>query len=199
MTRDLHEKLGAVTPENLIAQLDPPALKRAGKVKRLGTAATLKRGTLMAKNAAGLLIVLGSDVDATGTASATGDGSTVKFTVINGGDPTSKLTEVKVGGTATTAYSYNPVTGEIVFDSAPANAASIAIKYSTGGGNADCILAEDIDVGTTAEENALTYYQGNFNEDALIVATGYTISEVDKDELRTKGIILGASQTENVQ
>ena len=32
MTRDLHEKLGAVTPENLIAQLDPPALKRAGAV-----------------------------------------------------------------------------------------------------------------------------------------------------------------------
>ncbi len=198
MTRDLHEKLGSVTPENLFAKLDPPALKDAGTIAHGAASAEYLRGSLMAKGADGKLSLIGSDVDATGTASGTGDGSTVKFPVIVGGDPTSKLTEVKVGGTATTAYSYNPVTGEIVFDEAPANAASIAIKYTTGGGNADCVLAENVTVGTTNDENVLVYIAGCFNEDALIVAEGYTISAADKDELRKKGILLSNSQSENV-
>ena len=93
-----------------------------------------------------------------------------------------------------TAYSYNPVTGEILFDTAPANAAAIAIKYSTGGGNADCVLVNETVVGTTNDEIVLVFVSGNFNADALIVATGYTITEADKDELRKKGILLGASQ-----
>ena len=118
MTRDLHEKLGAVTPENLIAQLDPPALKRAGVIRKLGTAGTLKRGTLLAKSSG-----------------SAGDGKLVIF--------------------GTTAATNETLT-------------------------ADCILAEDIAVGTSNDENALTFYQGNFNEDALILASG-------------------ASQTENVQ
>ena len=194
MTRDLHEKIGAVTPENLFAGLDPIPLLKPGTIAKGDAEATYKRGSLMAKGADGKLSLIGSDVDATGTASGTGDGSTVKFPVIVGGDPTSKLTEVKVGGTATTAYSYNPVTGEIVFDSAPANAASIAIKYTTGGGNADCVLADDTVVGTTADENVLVYVSGHFNVSALIVAEGYAITEADKDELRKKGILLGNSQ-----
>ena len=198
MTRDLHEKIGEVTVENLFAGLDPIPQLKPGTIAKGAAEATYKRGSLMAKGADGKLSLIGSDVDATGTASATGDGSTVKFPVIVGGDPTSVLTEVKVGGTATTAYSYNPVTGEIVFDEAPANAASIAIKYTTGGGNADCVLAEDVTVGTTDDENVLVYIAGCFNEDALIVAEGYTISAADKDELRKKGILLGMSMTENV-
>ena len=94
-------------------------------------------------------------------------------------------------GTAVTAYSYNPVTGEILFETAPANSKTSAIKYTTGGGNADCVLADDVEVGTTADENVVVYVEGNFNEDALIVAEDYTITEADKDELRTKRIYIG--------
>ena len=137
MTRDLHEKLGAVTPENLIAQLDPPALKRAGVIRKLGTAGTLKRGTLLAKSSG-----------------SAGDGKLVIF--------------------GTTAATNETLT-------------------------ADCILAEDIAVGTSNDENALTFYQGNFNEDALIIKSGASIADSDKDDLRLRNIILGASQTENVQ
>ena len=136
MTRDLHEKLGTVTPENLIAQLDPPALKRAGVIRKLGTAGTLKRGTLLAKSSG-----------------SAGDGKLVIF--------------------GTTAATNETLT-------------------------ADCILAEDIDVGTANDENALTFYQGNVNEDALILASGASLTEDDRDALRVRGIILGASQTESV-
>ena len=194
MTRDLHEKIGEVSVENLFAGLDPRAIKKAGTIAHTAAETTYKRGSLMAKGADGKLYLLGSDVDTTGTYSGTGDDSTKKFSVIAGGDPSSQLTEVKVGGTAVTAYSYNPVTGEILFDTAPANAAAIAIKYSTGGGNADCVLVNETVVGTSNDENVLVFVSGNFNADALIVATGYTITEADKDELRKKGILLGASQ-----
>ena len=37
----------------------------------------------------------------------------------------------------------------------------------------------------------MVYVEGNFNEDALIVAEDYTITEADKDELRTKRIYIG--------
>ena len=132
MTRDLHEKLGAVTPENLIAQLDPPALKKAGLIRKLGTAGTLKRGTLLAKSSG-----------------SAGDGKLVIF--------------------GTTAATNETLT-------------------------ADCILAYDLDVGTSADENAVVYIAGCFNEAALIVASGATIAETDRDELRKKGIILGTVQ-----
>ena len=194
MTRNLSEEIGSVTPENLFAALDPKPLIQPGVIGKGAAETTYKRGSLMAKGADGKLHLLGSDVDDTGTYSGTGDGSTKKFTVINGGDPSSVLTEVKVDGTATTEYSYNPVTGEILFDTAPANSKAIAIKYSTGGGNADCVLADDTIVGTTNDENVLVYIRGNFNASALIYDEDYTITEADKDDLRKKGIILGNSQ-----
>lgn len=189
---DLYGKIAEMSYEKLIADTDPQPKVAHGTIKRLGTAATLKRGTLLSKNAAGLLIVAGSDVDDTGTFSATGDGSKTVFAVVPGGDPTSKLTEVKVDGAAVTAYTYHPLTGEIVFDSAPANTKSVAIKYSVGGGNANCILAEDTDVGTSAEVVAPVYVKGSFNSEALILATGYSLSDADKEDLRKLGIYLAA-------
>ena len=137
MTRDLHEKLGTVTPENLFAKLDPPALKEAGVIRKLGTAGTLKRGTLLAKSSG-----------------SAGDGKLVIF--------------------GTTAATNETLT-------------------------ADCVLCDDIDVGTTDDENVLVYIAGNFNEDALIMASGASLTEDDRTALRVRGIILGSSQTENVQ
>ena len=132
MNRDLHEKLGSMEYEKLFAGLEPKALTHPATIRKLGTAATIKRGTLLAKSS--------------GTG---GDGKLVVF--------------------GTTAGSNETLT-------------------------ADCILTDDIDVGTAADENVLVYISGNFNEAALILATGATISETDRDELRKKGIILGTVQ-----
>ena len=131
-TRDLHEKIGSVEFEKLFAGLEPPALVRGGVIRKLGTAGTLKRGTLLAKSGG-----------------SAGDGKLVIF--------------------GTTAASNETLTP-------------------------DCILTDDIEVGTSADENATVYISGCFNLAALIVATGATITEADKDTLRTKGIIFGTVQ-----
>jgi hypothetical protein len=136
MSRDLHEKIGSVTPENLFAGLDPRALTKAGVLRKLGTAATLVRGTLLAKSSG-----------------SAGDGKLVIF--------------------GTTAATNETLT-------------------------ADCVLAEDVAVGTSADENALVFITGNFNEDELTLASGASLTEADRDALRVRGILLGASETESV-
>ena len=136
MTRDLHEKLGSVTPENLIAGLEPKALKKTGIIRKLGTAGTLVRGTLLAKSSG-----------------SAGDGKLVIF--------------------GTSAASNETLT-------------------------ADCILAEDVPVGTASDEAALVFITGNFNEDALTMASGASLTEADRDALRIRGILLGASENEIV-
>lgn len=136
MSRDLHEKIGSVTPENLFAGLDPRALTKAGVLRKLGTAATLVRGTLLAKSSG-----------------SAGDGKLVIF--------------------GTTAATNETLT-------------------------ADCVLAEDVKVGTAADENALVFITGNFNEDELTLASGASLTEADRDALRVRGILLGASETESV-
>lgn len=136
MSRDLHEKIGSVIPENLFAGLDPRALTKAGVLRKLGTAATLVRGTLLAKSSG-----------------SAGDGKLVIF--------------------GTTAATNETLT-------------------------ADCVLAEDVEVGTAADENALVFITGNFNEDELTLASGASLTEADRDALRVRGILLGASETESV-
>ena len=136
MTRDLHEKIGSVEQDNLFAGLYPPALPKAGTIRKLSTAGTLKRGTLLAKSSG-----------------SAGDGKLVIF--------------------GTSAASNETLT-------------------------ADCVLAEDIDVGTSTDENALVFIQGNFNEDELILKSGATLTEADRDALKVRNIILSNSQDENV-
>lgn len=63
------------------------------------------------------------------TFTATGDGSTKKFTITA---KPSSLDSVKVDNTAVTAYTYNAATGEIEFTTAPTASKTIAIKYGTG-------------------------------------------------------------------
>ena len=56
----------------------------------------------------------------------------------------------------------------------------------------DCILADDIDVGTSVDVNAAVYDMGCFDPAKLTVKSGYTITEADKDVLRERGIYLAA-------
>ena len=130
--RDLHEKIGSVEFEKLFAGMDPRALTHPAVVRKLGTAGTLKRGTLLAKSSG-----------------SAGDGKLVIF--------------------GTTAATNETLT-------------------------ADCVLCDDIDVGTSNDENVLVYIAGNFNEAALIMASGASLTEADRDALRERGIILGTVQ-----
>lgn len=132
MNRDLHEKIGEVSYENLFAGLEPKAITHPGVIRKLGTSGTLKRGTLLAKSSG-----------------SAGDGKLVIF--------------------GTTAATNETLT-------------------------ADCILVDDVDVGTTNDENVVVWIAGNFVEASLIMATGASLTEADRDALRERGIILGTSQ-----
>lgn len=53
---------------------------------------------------------------------------------------------------------------------------------------ANCVLAEDTEVGT--DTVAIAYRTGHFNANMLTVAASYTLSAADKEALRTAGILL---------
>lgn len=55
---------------------------------------------------------------------------------------------------------------------------------------ANCILAEDVEVGTAAGVTALAYRTGHFARNKLIVKDGYTLKATDEEELRKAGILL---------
>lgn len=55
---------------------------------------------------------------------------------------------------------------------------------------ANCILAEDVEVGTTADVTALAYRTGHFARNKLAVASGYTLKATDEEDLRKAGILL---------
>lgn len=55
---------------------------------------------------------------------------------------------------------------------------------------ANCILAEDVEVGTTADVTVLAYRTGHFARSKLAVASGYTLKATDEEELRKVGILL---------
>lgn len=57
----------------------------------------------------------------------------------------------------------------------------------TTDGVPDCILCDDTEVGTT-DVNVTVYTSGCFDPDKCIVADGYTLTEADRDTLRTKNI-----------
>ena len=130
MARNLNRMVDTMTYDGLISGLTPEAKVKGATLRKLGTAATLVRGTILAKSS--------------------GTGGDDKYVVLG-----------------TTAGSNETLT-------------------------ADCILADDIDVGTTDDVNAAVYDMGCFDPAKLTVKSGYTITEADKDVLRERGIYLVA-------
>lgn len=55
---------------------------------------------------------------------------------------------------------------------------------------ANCILAEDVEAGTTTDVTVLAYRTGHFARNKLAVASGYTLKATDEEELRKAGILL---------
>jgi hypothetical protein len=128
MSKRIDETLTTPSYDGLIIGDEPVADVLTVTIRKLGAAATLKRGTVLALSA--------------GTA---GDGKMVVL-----------------GNTA--------VTNETL--------------------TANCVLCDDIDVGTAADVNALAYRSGKFNTGKLVVKSGYTMTAADKEALRDAGILL---------
>lgn len=124
MATDLYSKVGDVEYDGLVTDLIPRPIVRGGVIRKLSAAATLVRGTLLAK----------SSTD-------------------------NKL--VALGSTAASGETLTP----------------------------DCILTDDVEVGTTADVKATVYYAGCFDLAKCTVAGGYTVTESDKDTLREKNIL----------
>ncbi len=57
----------------------------------------------------------------------------------------------------------------------------------------DCILCDDVEVGTTADVNVSVYTAGCFDPDKVTVKTGYTVTAADYDALRKYGIVFKAA------
>ncbi len=124
----LNETIGSVAYDELINSANPETDVFHVTLRKLGTAGTIKRGTVLALS--------------TGSA---GDG---KFVILG-----------------TSAASNEVLT-------------------------ANCILADDYDVGTAADVTAVAYRLGHFNRNKLIVKAGYTFTAADEEDLRKEGIIL---------
>jgi hypothetical protein len=60
---------------------------------------------------------------------------------------------------------------------------------------ANCVIAEDAEVGTDVDSVAIAYRTGHFNENVLVVAKDYTLNAADKEALRTVGILLSDAVT----
>lgn len=60
----------------------------------------------------------------------------------------------------------------------------------------DCILCDDVVVGTTDDVAVPVYTAGCFNTDKVTVAADYAITESDKDKLRGLGIVFKAASAE---
>lgn len=53
----------------------------------------------------------------------------------------------------------------------------------------NCILCDDVDVGTSADVTVPVYTAGCFATEKVIVNSGYTITDADYDTLRKYGIV----------
>lgn len=129
---NLSQKLGDMTFDGLITDIKPAPEVRGGVIRKLSAAATLKRGTILAKSAGdGKLVILGS--------------------------------------TAKENETLTP----------------------------DCILCDDIEVGTAADEKVAVYTAGCFDIGKVTVSASYTITDGDKDNLRMRGIVFKAATAAN--
>ena len=61
----------------------------------------------------------------------------------------------------------------------------------------DCILCDDIEVGTTDDVIACVYTAGCFDSNKVTVKSGYTITAADFDALRKYNIVFKAASAAN--
>lgn len=107
-------------------------------------------------------------------------------------EPVADVLTVTIRKEATAAATYKR--GTVLALSAGTAGDGLVILGSTATTNetltANCILAEDVEVGTTADVTVLAYRTGHFARNKLAVASGYTLKATDEEELRKAGILL---------
>lgn len=64
------------------------------------------------------------------------------------------------------------------------------VILGTEGAVANCVLAEEVTVGTENDETAVAYRTGHFQGNNLIVKEEYAITAADKENFRKVGILL---------
>ena len=62
-----------------------------------------------------------------------------------------------------------------------------------GTGTPDCILCDDTEVGAAEDVPVDVYAAGCFDPEKVTVASGYTVTQADKDKLRTYSIVFKAA------
>lgn len=62
-----------------------------------------------------------------------------------------------------------------------------------GTGTPDCVLCDDTEVGTAEDVSVDVYVAGCFDPEKVTVAEGYTVTQADKDKLRTYSIVFKAA------
>ena len=75
-----------------------------------------------------------------------------------------------------------------VLTGTPGGADFAALSAAASASKALYVLAEDCD--TTEDTVGIAYRTGHFNKNALIVASGYTLTAADEETLRKSGILL---------
>lgn len=107
-------------------------------------------------------------------------------------EPVADVFTVTIRKEATAAATYKR--GTVLALSAGTAGDGMVILGSTATTNetmtANCILAEDVEVGTTADVTVLAYRTGHFARNKLAVASGYALKATDEEELRKAGILL---------
>ena len=109
-------------------------------------------------------------------------------------EPVADVFTVTIRKEATAAATYKRGTVLALSAGTAGGAGKLVILGSTATTNetltANCILAEDVEVGTTADVTVLAYRTGHFARNKLAVASGYTLKATDEEELRKAGILL---------
>lgn len=104
-------------------------------------------------------------------------------------EPVADVFTVTIRKEATAAATYKRGT-VLALSAGTAGDGKLVILGSTATLTANCILAEDVEVGTTADVTVLAYRTGHFARNKLAVASGYTLKATDEEELRKAGILL---------
>ena len=60
----------------------------------------------------------------------------------------------------------------------------------------DCVLADDVTVGTEEDVNVVAYISGCFDPDRITVAEGYELTAADIDALRVRNILFKNAQND---
>ena len=107
-------------------------------------------------------------------------------------EPVADVFTVTIRKEATAAATYKRGT-VLALSAGTAGDGKLVILGSTAANNEtltpDCVLCDDVEVGTAADENVAVYTAGCFDPDKVTVAESYTISQTDKDNLRMRGIV----------